>query len=331
MLAVRRQLPHVIPPVVAAHRLHPLAVVAGHVVIAQVAAVGLEVTANGARDVALVERITAALRDLFQRIGQVRVLPQLAFARRVAVDRELLLEAGILRKPRYRTVPVIRDHLRHRMALARVADRRGQVVRHRLAPETLVQREPAVHCTRHRHRQRPGGRNLLQPAALELGQAERLRRTPRAVVAIQLLRLRIPYDREQVTPHPVAGRLHQPQRGIGRDRRIHRRAAALQHIQRDLGRQRLRGRRHRMRRNHLRTGGEAVAGNPVGSGREHGQRAQQRSGQDGTGKGSGHGQGSNEGSNCPMVAAGTPRAHPTMVMYDTGGSQCSARKPRFNT
>ncbi|MNV42463.1 hypothetical protein D3C71_1341370 [compost metagenome] len=126
--------------------------VAGHVRVAEVATVGLEIAVDGAGDIALVEGVAAAAGDLLQGVGQVRVLPHLALARRMPVDGELFLEARVLRQPGHRAVPVVGNDLGHRMALAGVADGRGQVVGHRLAAEALVQGEPAVHRTRHRDR-----------------------------------------------------------------------------------------------------------------------------------------------------------------------------------
>ncbi len=275
-LAVGRQFPHVIATVIGADRLDPFALVAGQILIAQKAAIGLEVGTNGARDLALIERVAPAIGDLLQGIGQVRVLPQFALARGMPVEGELLLEAGVLRQPRHGAVPVIGDRFGNRVSLTRVADRRRQVLRHRLAAKTPVQREPAVHRARHRHRQRPGRRNVLQPPALELGQGERLRRAARPVVAVELVGLGVPHDREQIPAHPVAGRLHQAQCGIGSDRRIHRRTAVLHHIQRDLRGQRLRGRGHGMRGDHFRAGGERLPGDAVGRTRRWREQRQSR-------------------------------------------------------
>lgn len=275
-LAVGWQLPHVITAVIGAHRLDPFALMAGHVLVTQVAAIGLEVGADGACDRPLVERVAAAVGDLLQGVGQVRVLPQLALARGVPVDGELLLEAGVLRQPRYRAVPVIGNGFGHRMAFARVADRRSQVLRHRLATEALMQRKPAIHRARYRHRQRPGRRNVFQPAPLKLGQGQRLGRTTGAVVTVKLAGLGIPDDGEQIPTHPIAGRLHQAQRRIGGDRRVHRRTAVFHHIQRDLGGQRLRGRRHRMRGDHFGAGGEGLSGDTVSGAKRRREQRQSR-------------------------------------------------------
>lgn len=204
------------------------------------------------------------------------------------VDRELFLEAGILRQPWHGTIPVIGDHLGHRVAFARVADGGRKIVGHGLAAKAAMQGEPAIDGTRHGDRQRPGRRDLLQAAALELGQGQRLRRAAGPVVAVQLLCLRVPDDGEQIATDAIAGRLHQAQRSIGGDGGIDRRAAGFHHVQCDLGGQWLRSGRHGVRRDDFRAGGEGVAGDAVGSEGKRGHGRQDGGSQQGTGKASGH-------------------------------------------
>ena len=289
-LPARRQFPQLDAAITRRHRFDPVAGVRGHVLVGEEPVVRGEVIADHARDVARVERVAATVSDRLQRVREIRVAPGLAGARRATVDGELLGEARPLAQSRHRTVPVVGDHLGHRVPFAGVTDGRRQVVGHRLATETVVQGEPAVDRSGHRHRQRAGGRDVLQAAALELSQGERFRRAARTVVAIELLRLRVPDDGEQVATDAVAGRLHQAERGIGRDRRVDCRASALHHVQRDLGGQRLRGSRHRMRGDHLRTGREGVAGDAVGgrcggrhrdTGQGDGEQGRKQTGHDG--------------------------------------------------
>ncbi|MNV42462.1 hypothetical protein D3C71_1341360 [compost metagenome] len=106
---------------------------------------------------------------------------------------------------------------------------------------------------------------------------------------MELLRLRVPHDGKQVTADAIAGGLHQAQRGVGRDRRVHRRAAALHHVQRDLGGQWLGGGGHRMRGDHLRAGGEGMAGDAIGGDAGDGKGTQHGGGKQAAGKSSGHG------------------------------------------
>ena len=108
---------------------------------------------------------------------------------------------------------------------------------------------------------RNGRRIQLLEFRAQLLERERLRGTAAAIEAVELLRLRVPDDGEQVAAHAVADGLHEPERRVGGDRRVHRRAAALQDIERHLAHERMAGRRHAVRgddfgaRGHQRTAG----------------------------------------------------------------------------
>ena len=125
--------------------------VRGHVFVRQEAAVGPEVGVDGAGDVALVERVATAVGDLLQRVGKIGIPPHLASTRRAPVEGELLGEAGELRQPRHRALPVVGDRLVDRVAFARVADGGRQHIAHRQLAEATVQREPAIDRARHTH------------------------------------------------------------------------------------------------------------------------------------------------------------------------------------
>ena len=86
------------------------------------------------------------------------------------------------------------------------------------------------------------------------------RAATRAVDAVQFAGCRVVDNGEKIAADPVAGGFHQAQRGIGGDCRIDRAAAVLEHIERDLRRQRMRGRRHAVLRDHR-------AARPVGADR----------------------------------------------------------------
>jgi hypothetical protein len=94
-------------------------------------------------------------------------------------------------------------------------------------------------------------------------QLEAARGTPAGVQPMQPPRPGIPGDGEQVAPDAAAGRLHEAERRVGRDRRIDGAAALLEDVQRDLRRQGLAGRRHAMRRQHLGAGDEFGAGDAI--------------------------------------------------------------------
>ena len=226
----------------------------------------LHVVGDRVRDLAFVERVATALRDrspaCSRDSGSSRSHPWPARCRSIV---NCSVKPGIFRQTRHRQPPVVRDQFGQRKAFARVLDRRREIVLHRQLAEAIVQREPAVDRTGHVHRQRTERRNRLVIVILKPFQRERFRRAARTVVAVQLLRLRIPDDREQVAADAVRDRLHQAERRIRGDRRIDRGAAFLQHVETDLGRQRMRSRDHAVRRNDFRTRREWLAGNAVAS------------------------------------------------------------------
>ena len=94
---------------------------------------------------------------------------------------------------------------------------------------------------------RNGRRVQLLELRAQLLERQRLRRAAAAIEAVELLRLRVPDDGEQVAAHAVADGLHEPERGIGGDRRVHRRAAALEDVERHLAHERMAGGRHAVR------------------------------------------------------------------------------------
>ena len=88
-------------------------------------------------------------------------------------------------------------------------------------------------------RKRAMAGNGLEALLLEPLQAERVGGTPTGIQTVQLSTLGIPHDGKQVAANPAAGRLHQPQRGVCSNGGIHSRAARLENVQGDLGRERL--------------------------------------------------------------------------------------------
>ncbi len=119
-----------------------------------------------------------------------------------------------------------------------------------------MQGEPAVHRAGDGDRKRPergyapvvrvqfAARLHLRYALLQLRQGLSPGGTTGAVVAIQLPGSRVPHDGEEVAADAVAGGLHQAQCGVGGDRRVDRRAALLEDVERYLGGQRMGGGRH---------------------------------------------------------------------------------------
>ena len=117
-----------------------------------------------------------------------------------------------------------------------LGQRRGRLEQlgERQSSEPRVEVGPRPYCPRDRHRRPAVPRHLgVTPRAQVLGPPSPAGPT-RSVEAVQAVP--VPHQREGVRTEPVAGRLDDGQRGGGRDRRIHRVAAALQN-----GESRLRG------------------------------------------------------------------------------------------
>jgi hypothetical protein len=158
-------------------------------------------------------------------------------------------------------------------SLARVADRGREHVAHRQAAEPGVQLEPSVGGAGHADRQEAALRNRraaeLPELALQLLEAQAERRTARRVEPVELLRLAVPDDREQVAAEAAARGFHEPERRVRGDRGVDRAATGLQHVHGDLRRERMRGRSHAVSRDDLRARRERPARDAVDL-REHG-------------------------------------------------------------
>ena len=76
------------------------------------------------RDRPLVERVAAAPCDLLERRREVRVAEDVAGRRRMAAGQERGRRGRIAREQRFDVLPLVRDDLADRVAVARVADRR---------------------------------------------------------------------------------------------------------------------------------------------------------------------------------------------------------------
>ena len=72
-------------------------------------------------------------------------------------------------------------------------------------------------------------------------------RAAAGVEAVELLRLRVPDDGEQVAADAAGHRLHEAHRGVGGDGRVDRVAALLQDVEPDLRRERVAGGDHAVR------------------------------------------------------------------------------------
>ncbi len=274
-LALGRQFPDVIAAIIDADRLDPFRAVIGEILIADPAADALHIGVDGARDLTFVKRVAPALGDLLQGVRQIGIAENLALKRRVAVFGQIggagvveLLEL-VLREPvledGHVAVPVIGDGLGEGETLLRVMNGGGKDVGHRHFAKTLVQGEPAIHRARHGDRHGAERRNgaVFADNLHDLVIAQPHRRAAGAVQAIDLARLGVIDDDEDVPAYAVARGLHQSQSRVGGDGGVHRIAASFEHVQRDLCGQRVRGGGHAVRRGDGRTGGEMIAADPV--------------------------------------------------------------------
>eukprot|EP00754_Rhynchopus_humris_P048973 Rhum_TRINITY_DN8102_c0_g1::Rhum_TRINITY_DN8102_c0_g1_i1::g.26220::m.26220 len=278
-LRVRRQLEDlVLAAVRRRHRLHPLTVVRREVLARQAQARRRRRLLVRGRDAAVVELLAAAVRDLLQRVRQRRVLEDLAGARDapparlLVLHREGLQEAvegvRVLAVRREvaavrRDVPLCTDHLRHGGSVAGVADGRVEQARPLQLAELLVQVAPPLDRAGNRHAQRPGAWDVRRVERAQLGLQVRVRHLHRratcAVVAVQLLRARVPHLRHDVAAHPVHHRLYDAFARVGGDRRVHRGPARFQNVDGGHRRQRHARRRDAVLRVHRAAPGEGQA------------------------------------------------------------------------
>ena len=133
----------------------------GKIFVAHLAADALEIGIHRAGGLAGIKLSAPIAADPFQRVGEIRVFKQRAFARsrgEVSLLRILIFFQHAAFMGRAETaraeLPVIRDDFRDRRTLARIVDGGREILRHASTPETLVQGIPPVHRARHcdRHR-----------------------------------------------------------------------------------------------------------------------------------------------------------------------------------
>ena len=235
-----------------ASRCNPLAAMIGKIFERKGTALALKVVDHHRRALTFVEFVAAVLRNSFQSACQIGVLEDLACLWRSVGEpcRARIGEIELVRPPfkgAQIAIKIVPDDGRNRMAFARVLDRRRQHVSHRHFAKTFMHGEPAIDRPWDRNRQRSDSRDASL-VAWQFGNqiVQRLvhRAATRAVDAVQLIGLRVVYNRKQIAAYAVAGRLHQAERCVGRDCRINRVAAVLEDIERDLRCERVRGCSH---------------------------------------------------------------------------------------
>ncbi len=189
-------------------------------------------------------------------MGEGGVGEDLTLGRGLAAGHEHLGEAGLVGEDPGAARPVVGDHRRDREPLAGVAAMAGrQDILHGQLAEPVVELEPAVHGPGHGPRVgrvqgdgpvRVGGHHVA-------GQARR--GAAGGVEADQLAGRGVPDDGEEVTAGSAGDGLHERQRRVDGDGRIHGVATSFEDVDADLDRQGLRRRHHTVARVHHRPGG----------------------------------------------------------------------------
>ena len=242
-LAVRRDLVQAVAVRIDADRLDPLGRERGQVARLHRAAVRARVGGNRSGDLALVEGGAARRGDRAQGARRGREREALADLRRPAVRQERLGPAGLRREQRRRRQPLPLDDDRHRIAAFGDVDRRGEQIGEGELAETLRQRHPARDRAGHGDRVPAAHGRPLRVAAVFLAEVLGRPRRRRPARGIEPMQLRsVPEDAERVRAEAVAARLddrHHRRRG---DRSIDGVAAALDHAEARLRRERVRGR-----------------------------------------------------------------------------------------
>ena len=250
--------------------------------LAQPAAVGAHEGVDLVDNLTAIKTVASLRRDELVGVGQRRVPENLTLGRRVPLLRQgfggqaagihaISLEERsgqmLAAQDRHVALPVEGDELAERKSLLGITDRGGEHLRQRQPAELRMKLGPAVDRARHADGQQAVGRDRGAVELCELGLhllvAESERRAAGGVEAVEFFRLRIPDDGEQVAADAAAHRLHQAQRGVGRDGGVDRRAAGLENIEAGLRRERLAGADHAVLRDDFRAGGERSAGDAV--------------------------------------------------------------------
>ena len=229
----------------------------------------LHVLGNRPGDDALVEHVASALRDQLERGRQLRVLEHVAGRGRLAVDEERRRGIRVLGEQRLHALPLVRDDLADRVAVARVLDRRLQCLRQRPRAVLREQLAPAVHHARHADRELPAQRQALDVAFLELLWRRRRRRASARVQPVDFPVFRAVDDREEIAAGAVHRRLDDGQHRRGRDRGVDGVAARLQHPKAGGRGQRLAGGDGAVPRHDDGSGAARVAGGTISCGLLH--------------------------------------------------------------
>ena len=249
-LPVRRNLVHLMAAETDADRLDPFAAVRRQVRQAQGRAMRRREGADLVRQPAGVEGFTPRACDLFERVGLLRETPDLGHGG-CAATRHEGLETGVRLQVADGLGPLPGDDRAHGEAVARMADRIDEQVLEGQRAETLRQRRPARHLTRHGDRVPTPRRHGVH--ALEARGVPARGRAARGVEAVQPAAL--PHQREAVAADAVHDRLDHRQRDGRRQRGVDGVAATGEGRRASLCGQGLRGRDDVARQHGLPAGG----------------------------------------------------------------------------
>ena len=238
-LRIRRQLVDVVAPISGADRLDPVGAMCREVGHREKPVPLLDVGDESRTYGSAIEHVRTAAGDLLQRPREIGVPEDLARFRGAALGKEDPGRGRILRHPPRAIDPLVRDDLRHRETVARVADRRRKGARQGDGAVLLEQRDPPGERTRHGDRVRALAwhprhalRNERVGVCARTGPAARIQ-------AAQRLRLRVVHDRQDVTADARHGGLDDREHGSRGHCGIDRVAARLQHLQPGGGGKRL--------------------------------------------------------------------------------------------
>ncbi len=178
-----------------------------------------------------------------KRSAEVGTLEDLSVLRRSSVDEISRSGIGIPRELGNARLPVGRDDFRNGKTRLGVEDGRREELRERPAPEAGPKHLPPVESAGHRDREDVVVGNALEPALPELlGRRERSG-TAGGVQPVELLRVRVVDEREEVTADARHHRLDHVEGRRGRDGGIDRVPSFLEDAK-------ARGRRERLARRH---------------------------------------------------------------------------------
>ena len=162
-LAVGRQFPDVVAPIIRRDGLDPGAGVVLEVLAVKQAADRLRVVDDRVGHLALVEGVAAVADDRPERPGQPGVAEDLADLRGLAAGRKHAAEVGTFASPARRPLPGGGDDLADGEAVLGVGDRRGEQVGPGPRPEPGPELVPAVDAAGDRPAQRAGLGDLREP------------------------------------------------------------------------------------------------------------------------------------------------------------------------